>query len=380
MAAYFGFYAWRSTRNTLVTSPAVKTTLTESAAITGIAVRSETVVSSDRAYVFVSAEDGEQIPSGAVIASAMDSEAALERAGRRQELVNEIGYIRTMLSGITTTDDLTRRDDAIRTAVLAISSGVSTGNLSGLDSACMALTSLVFSGSASVSESDLDALEQELSDLESGSYADSEDILAPQAGLFTTIVDGREPLTPDMLSDLSPSDVKRMMDDSGAVPSGAIGKLVTGFRWYFAGIMDSGDAAKLSEGDTVTVSLGKYYGDTVKMRVEHISTSSGGRRAVVLSSLYALQETLAMREADAEIVCSQHTGLRVPAKALHVDGDGRAFVYVNTANQVAVKYVETLYETGDCFLVALQTDADALRAGDEIIVSGKTVTEGMIIQ
>ncbi|NCC68725.1 MAG: hypothetical protein EOM14_11140, partial [Clostridia bacterium] len=137
MAVYFGVYVWQSTREALVTSPAVKTTVTETAEITGIAIREETVISSDRAYVFISADDGKEISRGAVIASAMDSESAMERAGRRRELENEISYIETMLSGITSADDLTERDDAIRSAVLSLSECVATGDLSDLDGACV---------------------------------------------------------------------------------------------------------------------------------------------------------------------------------------------------------------------------------------------------
>lgn len=380
MAVYFGVYVWQSTREALVTSPAVKTTIAETAEITGIAVREETVIASDRAYVFISADDGGEISKGAVIASAMDSESAMERAGRRRELENEIRYIETMLSGITSADDLTERDEAIRAAVLSLSACVATGDLSELDGACVNLSSLVFSEGASVSESDLEALQRELSSIENTTYSDSEYITAPESGLFTTILDGFESLSPDMLADISPADVKGFLSAAGSIPSGAIGKLVTGFRWYFAGVMDSDDAEKLSEGDYVTVSLGRYYGDDIQMRVEQISTSSGGERAVVFSSLNALAGTLAMREADASILCSECTGLRVPAKALHVDEDGDSYVYVIAANQVAIKYVETICQAGDYYLVAIEAEADALREGMDIIVSGKNVTEGMIIE
>jgi hypothetical protein len=379
MAVYFGVYVWQSTREALVTSPAVKTTVAESADITGIAVREETVLSSDRAYVFLRADDGKEIAKGAVIASAMDSESAMERAGRRRELENEIGYIETMLSGITSADDLTERNAVVRSAVLALSACVATGDLTELDGACVKLSSLIFSESASVSEADLDALKLELSSIENTTYSDSEDITAPESGLFTTILDGYESLSPDMLTDISPVDIKGFLSGEGSVPSGAIGKLVTGFRWYFAGVMDAEAAGKLTEGDSVAVSFGRYYGDDIRMRVEQISTPSGGECAVVLSTLDALSGTLAMRAAEASILSSEFTGLRVPAKALHVDEDGKSFVYVVAANQVAVKYVETICQAGDYYLVSIETDADALREGTEIIVSGKAVYEGMIL-
>jgi hypothetical protein len=381
MAVYLGVYLVQSTRETLVTSPAVKATVTDTAEISGIAVREETVISSERAYVFVNAEDGSFISSGSVVASAMDSEAALERAGRKRERENEISHISTLLSGISSSDDLTERDAAIRSAILSLSAAVSADKLSDLDGACVELTSLIFSdGDTAVSEADLEALESELSSIEGSTYTDSEDILAPEAGLFSTILDGRESLTPDMLANISPADVKQMISDKGSTPAGAIGKLITSYRWYFAGVMSADDAENLSEGDYVTVSLGRYYGGEVSMRVEQISTASGGERAVVLSSLNALADTLAMREADAEIICSEYTGLRVPAKAIHVDDDGNSFVYVVTAGLVDVKYVETVCQSGDYYIVDIGSAADSLREGNEIIVSGKNVQAGMIVE
>lgn len=380
MVAYLGFYLVRALGDTIVTSPAVLTTITETASMSGIAVRDELVLTSDRSYIFVSAEDGAQVAKGTVLASAMDSEEALERAGRRRELQNEISRVETLLSGLTTADDLTERDAAVRKAVLDLSACISRGELGSADSAGVALSSLVFGtdGTAATQE-ELAGLQAELSALESGTWADSEDITAPDSGLFSTILDGYESLTPDDLSNLNTTGLKALMSTQPETADGAIGKLVTGWRWYFAALVDADDAGDLTPGDYVNVTFGRHYTGQVSMRVESVSVGNGGQCAVVFSSLRALADTLAMREADAEVVKSEVTGLRVPLRAIHVDEDGGSFVYIASAGLVEVKYVEIEKDAGDYVLVALSADASGLREGNEIIVEGRNIREGMVI-
>ena len=74
-----------------------------------------------------------------------------------------------------------------------------------------------------------------------------------------------------------------------------------------------------------------------------------GEVAVVFACNNALADTLAMRKATADVVYSEHTGLRVPLKAVHMDDDGQTFVY-------------------------------ALRAGNDIVVSGKGLSDGRVIK
>ena len=92
----------------------------------------------------------------------------------------------------------------------------------------------------------------------------------------------------------------------------------------------------------------------------------------------ALAETLTLREMTAEIVYDQVSGLRVPAKAVHVDEEGRTFVYVISSLQIEKKPVEILTDAGDYYIVEAQSDVNALRAGNEIVVSGKNIKAGML--
>lgn len=381
MVAYLGVSLWNSTRNTLVTSPAIKATINETSVIHGLAVRDELLISSDKLYVSASAEDGKLLARGDVIAVAMDSEAAMERESRRLELTNEIAHMELLLSGLSSPEDLTKRDTAIRSARNALSAAVSTGNTGSLSAACVELASLIFKDStASISESDLRALKAELASIENSHYADSEYIVASSTGLFSTILDGYEHISSADLTDLTPAYIQELIAGRAAIADGTVGKLITSTRWYFAAVMDDEDAQGLTEGGYVTVSFSRRFGGDVRMRVDSISTASGGERAVLFSTLDAMAATLPMRDAEAEIVIASYTGIRVPSKALHYDEEnGRSYVYVVAASQVEKKYVETVYHSGDYFLVKIESNAYALREGNEIIVSGKDLYDGKII-
>ena len=89
-AVYAGAYAVRSLRDTTVTAQAVAADVTLGGPASGIVIREETVLTSAEPYIDVTAGDGEKLAAGAPLATAMRSEAGLERANRIHELELEI--------------------------------------------------------------------------------------------------------------------------------------------------------------------------------------------------------------------------------------------------------------------------------------------------
>lgn len=111
------------------------------------------------------------------------------------------------------------------------------------------------------------------------------------------------------------------------------------------------------------------------MDVEWISQEEEGQRAVVLSCTDHLSDVLSLRMQDAEILLAEDSGLRIPRRSLHVDEEGRAYVYVQTALLTEKKLVTVQRDYGDFYLVT----SDELRAGDQIIVSAKNLYEGKVV-
>lgn len=379
MLIYLGVYILQSSQQTYVTAPAVVVTVNESGKAVGCAVREEQFISANQPYISVSVDDGAQVARGGELAVGVGSQEALENAGRIRELETEIAYVDKLLSSMSTAASVTERDNAVRSAVLELSESVNSGDASGLDRACLNLSSLLFSGDkGTVTQSDLDALQAELRQLQTSVGSDSS-ITAPASGLFTTVTDGFEALTRDDLTELTPAGVTALGDRRTAVADNVIGKLVTSKKWYFAAVMQEADAARLSAGGSATLDFGRHYSGSVPATVIRISEPENGEVAVVFACNTALADTLAMREATAEVVYTEYTGIRVPLKAIHLDEDGNAYVYVITAGQLESKPVEIIYQTGDYCLVARGTQSNALRAGNEIIVTGKNLSDGKVV-
>ena len=145
--------------------------------------------------------------------------------------------------------------------------------------------------------------------------------------------------------------------------------------------MSKADADRLNLGGSATLDFPQHYSGTVAATVFSKSEpDSRGEVAVVFACNNALADTLAMRKATADVVYSEHTGLRVPLKAVHMDVDGQTFVYVVTAAQLEKKPIEIIYQTDSYCLVAQSTDSNALRAGNDIVVSGKGLSDGQVVK
>lgn len=378
MLVYLGVSVFKSTQERYVTAPAVVVTVNESGQATGCVVREEQLVTSNKEYISISVDNGSEVARGGEIAIGVSAPEALERASRAHELEAEIDYVSALLSSMSTASGGTEQDAAIRAGILELSAAVSSGDAGKLDSICTNLGSMLFSGGATVTQSDLDALQAELRQLRASTES-SGSITAAAAGVFTTAVDGYESLCFADLDNLTPDGVAALSSQKAAVGEDVIGKLVTSKKWYFAAVMQEADAARLSPGGTAALDFGRHYSSNLSATVLRISEPVDGQVAVVFACNTALADTLAMREATAEVVYTEYSGIRVPLKAVHIDEDGGTYVYTVTAGQLEEKPVEIIYQTGDYCLVARGTESNSLRAGNEIVVSGKNLTDGKAV-
>ena len=169
---------------------------------------------------------------------------------------------------------------------------------------------------------------------------DAESVLAPCGGIFSTLVDGYEGLSPSELGSAVPS-----------VPEGAVGRIVSG-GWLF--IAETEQFDKFRQGQRVFISLPEEQEASVVY-------SSGGR--LVLRCLGGLEDVLGTRRAVFEIRLKALSGLKVPKSALHSDSDG-SFVYVLRAGVPERCAVEILDGSGEYLLVK----EDELRENMQIII------------
>ena len=372
---YLGVYVFRSFHTGYVTAGAVYMELEETGQAQGLIIREETVLFSGKPYLDVIAQDGKNIAVGETVANAMDSQDSMADTARIHELEMQISRAESAADSGGSGED-----SQIRPALIQLSAAVARGRIADIYEPEVTIASALFrSDSLTVSDSDLAAMKAELAGLKNRTANRATAITSPVAGVFTTAVDGYEHLDPSDLTELTPESLRALTeyrDDT----EGNLGKVVTGTKWYFAALVSEADAARLEEGGTALLELGKYASGTVPAVVIRISHPSGGWCAVVFKCRTALNDTIALRELTADIVYDRVSGLRIPAKSVHVDEDGQTFVYVISAMEVEKKTVEVICSTGDYYIVSVESRADALRAGNEIIVSGRGVEEGLLLK
>ena len=380
--AYAGVYAVRALRDSTVTAQAVTADFTLGGTASGIVIREETVLTSGEPYIDVTAKDGAKVAAGAALATAMRSEAGLERATRMHALELEISRVSAALDELDSAADLTTRDEALRAAVSALSAAVARHELSDLDAGALNLRSLLFSADASgVSKSELRRLQRELDSIRSSTDSDARVLTAEQSGIFSTLVDGYESRSVADLDNLTPSALQALTEDPGDTPAGAYGKLITSYRWYYAAVMSASDAENLTVGRTATLNFGRYYGTDIYARVLSISAPEDGSVAVVFRCDTALADTLAMRCVSANVVFAAYSGIRIPAQALHTDpASGESWVWTVTAMQLERKRVEALYADSDIAIIAVSAAPNALRDGNTVVVSGRDLYEGKVME
>ncbi len=372
---------------------AVSYTVRDSAELTGIVVRDEEVLYSVYSTVYISAAEGKMVSRGGEIASAFESDEDLQKAVRKSELETEISQIETVKKNGDLSADRQRQESEIAENILELKSDVYSGNLTDIENRTIQLKTLVFTGTngAGDIQEQLDGLKAELNELKRAAGLNTRKIYASASGIFSRTVDGWEDLKPDGLGEITASGLKQLLNEKREIPNNALGKLVFGTRWYYIALMNREDCEKLNQGDRADLIFGRYSAKTLRMKTESISGTEDGKCAVVFSCDRSMADNIYLRQQEAQLVFNEYTGIRVPKKSLHVDENGKTFVYVQTALQAEEKYAEIVYDLGDFYVVSNDDEGiggeeaesnektNRLRIGDQIIVSAKKLYNGKVV-
>ena len=226
-------------------------------------------------------------------------------------------------------------------------------------------------------ETDITVLQNRLEELE-GRSAGARTIIAQVSGTFSHVVDGFEHITPDMIYDMTPTDMSAQFT-TPLIAQGT-GKLITDFKWYYAALMDYEDASQLSAGQVKSVQFFGTYNAEVDMLVERIGRREDGLCVVLFSSDRGIHDVAPLRAIRADVVYGIVTGIRVPREAIHLDDDNNTFIYLQTSGYAERVDVEILRETGDSYLVRDGAETGTpLRVDSIIIVKANNLYHGKVV-
>lgn len=346
-------------------------------------LRDETVITNSHGgTVVTTAKNGEKVKASSTIAATFGSSKSAENYTR-------LSYLRDLLDGYKTIDsqqeyanvDVDSLGDAIDSEFDDILTAIYEGNYS--DMSDMKLEYLVdvsrrrisFSEKVDVTQK-IQELENEIASLET-TCVPANKVIAGVEGYYVSDTDGFENTLPvTKLNGLTSKDIEKALKASpGKEPANCIGKVVGGFYWYLACVIDK-------EAMNDIIGNGKIYqvfingsANTVRAQIHSVTKEDEDRYVLVLRCNAMNEECLALRTVNAKIVIDEYTGLKVPKSAVRVI-DGNRCVYARVGNVTKQRYINVVFSS-DEYVIAAENEEKTpkgythLRNHDEVIVNGK---------
>ena len=403
---YFAIQAVRYFGDPLTTTLAYPYEVQMTTALSGYVVREETVLPDDTSGLLqLQRAEGERVSAGGVIAVAYADQATLDRQQEIQSLETQIEQLQYAADAALGAEVSLRLDTQILQDIIDYRTALAADRLDQADDCGQSLRSLVLKRDYTYSDTtDFSAqvaeLQSQLNQLRSQTGASTRRITAPQAGLYSAVVDGYETvLTPQALETLTPSQFSELEPDTSV--SSTVGKLILGDTWYYAAVMDQEEAQLLQESGSLQLRFAKGIGQDLDVSLTRVSEPEDGRVVAVFRGNTYLSELTLLRRQSAEVIRETESGIRVPIEAVRLveetvtgeDGTettvSRTGVYCIVGLEARFKPVDVVYQNEEFALVRSSLEgADGmttaqeeirLREGDEVIVTARDLYDGKII-
>jgi hypothetical protein len=161
-----------------------------------------------------------------------------------------------------------------------------------------------------------------------------------------------------------------------------VGKIQHYSYWAFVSSIPSEYVADLYVGKTVYLefNIPDVGSKKISTTVEYISRAQDGRNAVRFRCGTLTADLFGLRKESPHMILKTYTGLNVKNEALRVV-DGQTGVYVISAQRIIFKPVDVIYVSDEFSLVSSKANTGdrVLKAKDEIIIGGKDLFDGKIV-
>ena len=236
--AYFSIQAVRYFGDPLTTTIAYQYQVEMSTVLSGYVVRDEAILTDDTSGLLqLQRAEGERISDGGVVALVYADQATLDRQKEIQSLHTQIEQLQYAEEAALGAEVSLRLDAQILQTIRDYRGALAADRLDTAEDCGAELRSLVMKRDYTYSDTeDLSAqmaeLQSQLSSLRAQAGSSVRQITAPQAGLYSAVVDGYENiLTPESLETLTPRTLAALEPDE-SLRSNRVGKLVLGDTWY----------------------------------------------------------------------------------------------------------------------------------------------------
>lgn len=384
---YIGYQAYRSIFNNVTTEMVSSYSVYESIKTDGIVFRSETVIPPvSNGHVYYSIENGTRISKGGEIACVYSA----KDGGLIDRQIAEIDSRITTLKALRS-DDATQHLslDLINTQIIGELNTLVTDAEDGIVNDSMAskmnLLSLLSKkqlivGNALDVSSAIAQLESEKQQLKQQSSPIVSRLTAPVAGYFVDRTDGYEHAFANVNpTELTVADMEGHLKSEPTAISSS-GKVVGGYEWYLGCVVPEEYYNALAVGNNLTVRMAFVTDEVIPVTVSSCKKDGQGKLAVTLRCVYMSEELSTVRKETVEIQLVEHTGLKVPKRAIIIDDEMQAGVYVRVGNIAAFRKIKQVYsEPADYVICENTKQSGYLHLYDDIIVEGRGIYDGKIV-
>ena len=374
--AYLGYHLYTATGSQIEKIDAVSVTSVDKIVTAGVFIRDQYPIewkSNEMSEFLV--EDGEKVSNGQSVALLFSDESSREQYSHHKELTSRLEVMKEGGAYLFDVSDSAKLSLLIKSAVSEYTDAQISGNISEINDATYQLNSLIDLQKNNIStqeeyDNEIAALESEIAKYKNAAYSGSY-IKSNKAGYFFKASDGfDERYTIAGLETLSCDDIKEAVDQKDAALNYSIGKIVSGFEWYFAVEINDAQVKKLNSHSEVILTFPHVSTKEEPAELVEIRNEGDGRNLAIFKCTHMDGNLLSNRTQQAEIILGTYTGIKIPKTSIRQVG-GKWGVYCLVGEKSVFKEIEWLFETDSYYLVEQAESIDeGLFEYDKIIISG----------
>lgn len=394
---YFLLSLWQSFTDPFTTTIAYDFTISDSVEAQGLLLRNEVPLPSSNGLLDLLRSEGEQVGAGQIVARSFKDSTAMLQQAQLETYETQVSLLDYALAGDDAGVSVAKLNQDIVLALGALRTATATDNYNQLESQVAQVKGSVLRrdyifGDTSVAlelEQQRQLLLGQITSLSQQVLSGITDIRTPVSGSFSVMIDGFESITPDQAFTLDLPGLQALLDTPTHTPANAGGKIITGNTWYFVLSLPTDYTTQLQTGRSLTLRFSGDFNQDISMTLEQISRDQGDHQVLVLSTDRYLEQTTLLRQQQVDVIYQSYSGLRIPKMALRMhtstNSQGETTetlgVYVVSAGYAEFKPVKLVTEGPDYYVVApFQDNANALRAGNEVIVNAVGLYHGKLLE
>ena len=371
----------------LTTETALVYSMEEEVPFEGVYMRDETLIySSGNGVISYEHADGSKVGKSSVIARRYKNESEIEYRREIEELTKHIEVLESAEKLIgTDNSQLEVITSQINEQHSKLISAILDGDYSGAKELQSGMLEALCKREITLQESDgysekISELESRIAQLEARLSGDVTSVLADGTGYFVSNVDGYEgEISLSDAESMTAERIESIINNPDKSRGSAIGKLISGYTWRVAAVIDKENLFGINEGSSVTLRVGSA-GMLIDAKVVSVTDTDDGRAVYIFECDRLTSEVVEGRTARFKLVINSYGGLRVSRDAIRYDENNERGVYIVRGTSLAFKKINVIYWGEDYVICSQEGGDDYLKLYDRIVTEGKDLYDGKVVE